>query len=90
MERVAQGRVWTGRAALEGGLVDRLGGLWSAVSVAKWKAGIDASKKVGPTCEEGWGQMRNALDLPRREEGGWTDWLDCGADCDGGEVESKD
>jgi protease-4 len=28
LERVAQGRVWTGRQALEASLVDRLGGLW--------------------------------------------------------------
>ena len=40
MERVAQGRVWTGARALEEGLVDRLGGIATAISMAKEEAGI--------------------------------------------------
>jgi protease-4 len=32
--QVAQGRVWTGRQALQRGLVDHLGGLWTALQVA--------------------------------------------------------
>ncbi|HET7293054.1 MAG TPA: signal peptide peptidase SppA [Vicinamibacteria bacterium] len=38
VDAVAQGRVWTGEEALEKGLVDRLGGLDAAVSVAREKA----------------------------------------------------
>lgn len=35
MENFAQGRVWTGREALARGLVDHMGGLWSAVDIAR-------------------------------------------------------
>jgi protease-4 len=38
VERVAQGRVWTGRQALDLGLVDRLGSLSDAVDLAREKA----------------------------------------------------
>ena len=37
---LAQGRVWTGRQALENGLVDALGSLADAVEVARIKAGL--------------------------------------------------
>jgi protease-4 len=40
VEKVAQGRVWTGRQALERGLVDRLGGLSDAVDLARERAGL--------------------------------------------------
>ena len=43
---VAQGRVWTGRQAVEHGLVDELGGLGRAIAVAKEHAGIDADDEV--------------------------------------------
>jgi protease IV len=43
---VAQGRVWTGRQALEHGLVDALGGLDTAVAMAKEKAKIPADEDV--------------------------------------------
>jgi len=46
MEEVAQGRVWTGKAALEHGLVDALGGISRAISIAKEKAGIAADQQV--------------------------------------------
>jgi protease-4 len=42
----AQGRVWTGRQALERGLVDELGGLDVAVRLAKQHARIDAKRDV--------------------------------------------
>lgn len=32
--KVAQGRVWTGKQALDRGLVDEIGGLWRALNVA--------------------------------------------------------
>ena len=38
VESIAQGRVWTGRQAQKNGLVDRLGGLQLAMSIAKEKA----------------------------------------------------
>lgn len=46
MEDVAQGRVWTGKAALERGLVDAIGGISRAVAIAKQKAGIADDQQV--------------------------------------------
>ncbi|KAJ7559074.1 hypothetical protein O6H91_04G068800 [Diphasiastrum complanatum] len=46
MEDVAQGRVWTGKAAKKRGLVDAIGGISRAVSIAKHKAGISNESKV--------------------------------------------
>ena len=46
VHRVAQGRVWTGTEALEHGLVDRLGGLDTAIALAKERAKIDADTEV--------------------------------------------
>ncbi len=40
IDAIAQGRVWTGRQALERGLVDRLGGLDDAVAEAATLAGL--------------------------------------------------
>ncbi|KAL2610043.1 hypothetical protein R1flu_028616 [Riccia fluitans] len=46
LEEVAQGRVWTGKAASERGLVDAIGGFWRAIAIAKQKAGIASDGKV--------------------------------------------
>jgi protease IV len=40
IEAVARGRVWTGRDALEAGLVDELGGLRDAVRIARERASL--------------------------------------------------
>ncbi|MBM3213098.1 signal peptide peptidase SppA, partial [Candidatus Poribacteria bacterium] len=40
VEKIAQGRVWTGKQAKEKGLVDELGGIHQAISIAKSKAGL--------------------------------------------------
>ncbi len=45
-EKLAHGRVWTGRQALENGLIDELGGLDRAIELAKAEAGIDAAEEV--------------------------------------------
>lgn len=45
-ETLAHGRVWSGRQALENGLVDELGGLDRAVAVAREMGGIEADAKV--------------------------------------------
>lgn len=47
VDQIAQGRVWTGERALQLGLVDKLGGLETAVETAKEIAGIPAGEKVG-------------------------------------------
>ncbi len=46
LHEVAQGRVWTGRQALERGLIDEVGGLDRAIALAKEKAGIDPGAEV--------------------------------------------
>ncbi|MCK4303128.1 MAG: signal peptide peptidase SppA [Candidatus Eisenbacteria sp.] len=45
-EKLAHGRVWTGRQAKANGLVDELGGLDRAIEVAKELAGIPADEDV--------------------------------------------
>jgi protease IV len=46
IEPLAQGRVWLGSQAKEHGLVDELGGLDTAVSLVKKKAGIPAGENI--------------------------------------------
>lgn len=46
IDAVAQGRVWTGRQARDRGLVDALGGLDTAIALAKERAGIPAEEDV--------------------------------------------
>lgn len=46
VRRIAQGRVWSGRAALKHHLVDRLGGLLDAVAEAKRLSKLPASSKT--------------------------------------------
>jgi len=43
---IAQGRVWTGKRAIEIGLVDELGGLDEAIAIAAKKAGLTDYKTV--------------------------------------------
>ena len=45
-DSVAQGRVWSGAAAVERGLVDEIGGLDTALRAAKSAAGIDPDAPV--------------------------------------------
>lgn len=46
VKKLAQGRVWTGAQAAQNGLVDRLGGLLTALDEVKEKAGIPKHQKV--------------------------------------------
>jgi len=45
-DAIARGRVWSGRQALRNGLVDRLGGLETAVEIAKRIAGIPEEQSI--------------------------------------------
>jgi protease-4 len=45
-ELLAHGRVWTGRQAVDNGLIDELGGLDRAIEVAKELAGLAADERV--------------------------------------------
>ena len=53
VEKLAQGRVWTGKQALELGLIDRLGTLEEAIQEAASRAGIE---------------VYNTLEYPQFEE----------------------
>lgn len=46
VDKVAQGRIWTGEDALKRGLVDRLGGIPEALDLAKEKAGLPKDQPV--------------------------------------------
>ncbi|MBD3183162.1 signal peptide peptidase SppA [Candidatus Poribacteria bacterium] len=46
VEEIAQGRVWTGQQAKERNLVDELGGLHLAITVAKTRAGLGDDDEV--------------------------------------------
>jgi protease IV len=46
VQEIAKGRVWTGADAEPRGLVDQLGGFWTAVAAMKQVAGIPADGKV--------------------------------------------
>ena len=42
VDRLGQGRIWSGRQAKENGLVDQLGGLNLAIAIARQRAGLEA------------------------------------------------
>ena len=46
IDEIAQGRVWTGQQAKANGLVDQLGGLYTAIGLAKQRAKIPADEDV--------------------------------------------
>src|SRR6185437_9500439 len=46
VQNIAKGRVWTGADAKSRGLVDELGGFWTAVAAAKKLTGIAANEDV--------------------------------------------
>ncbi len=46
VEKIAQGRVWSGKTALQLGLVDQLGGVKDAIKSAAKKAGLDEYEVV--------------------------------------------
>jgi protease-4 len=46
VDEIGQGRVWTGQQAFDQGLVDELGGIYTAVRRAKVAAGLDAEDDV--------------------------------------------
>jgi protease-4 len=61
VDKISQGRVWTGEQALKIGLVDQLGTLDDAVAYAAKKAGVEKSYKVveEPTPEPWYVNMLN-------------------------------
>ena len=53
IEKIAEGRVWTGATANELGLVDELGGLDKALEIAAEKAGVEAYSTITYPAKEG-------------------------------------
>ena len=56
VDKIAQGRVWAGKTALELGLVDKLGNLKDAIDRAAELAGIDNFRTYYPAEEQDWKQ----------------------------------
>ena len=73
VDRVAQGRVWTGQQAVRQGLVDEVGGLDAALARARQEAGIEADApvtlRVYPAREGLMERLRDALALRSIGEG---------------------
>jgi protease-4 len=61
IDAVAQGRVWTGQQARERGLVDALGGLDTAISIAKERAKIPKDEDVEVVVFSGQRTLYEAL-----------------------------
>lgn len=66
IHEVAQGRVWTGKAALQVGLVDELGTFRTALKLAKEKAGIEGevSLTLLPRQPSFWEQLLESQAAP--------------------------
>lgn len=60
VDKIAQGRVWTGEQALELGLVDKLGGMETAITVIKEKIGIPEEDDV---CLVQYPKMENPVKM---------------------------
>jgi len=54
IEKIAEGRVWTGATAKELGLVDELGGLDKAIDIAAEKAGVEAYSIINYPSQSGF------------------------------------
>ena len=77
IEPLARGRVWSGRDALERGLVDQLGGLHDAVRVARERAGLPDDAPVTPAVKvtplSRLGKPQNSEDPRAVTSAGWPD-----------------
>lgn len=66
VDRLGQGRIWSGRQAQENGLVDRLGGLSLALAIARERAGLgEKSFEIVQFPKKTWlSQIFGTLQLP--------------------------
>jgi protease-4 len=90
---VAQGRVWTGRQALQSSLVDRLGGLWDVKAALRERLSLPADapiRWVYPSAARGLRPRREDLELTsgvvswlRERLPGASDALELGLDLQG-------
>ncbi len=60
VDKIGRGRIWTGKQAKENGLVDQLGGLDQALSIARKKSGLE-------------GKVVQIVRLPKQSW--WAQWL---------------
>ena len=61
IDSIGQGRVWTGKQALELGLVDKLGGLDEAIEIAAAKANLESYKvSRHPAKKDFWQELLNS------------------------------
>jgi len=74
VDAIAQGRVWTGAQAKERGLVDALGGLDTAVSIAKQRAHIPADEEVDLVVYSPRRSFYEALSELGRSSSSFTSW----------------
>jgi protease-4 len=74
IDAVGQGRVWTGAQAKERGLVDALGGLDTAVAIAKQRAHIPADEEVELVMYSGRRSLYDALAELSRSSSSLTSW----------------
>ena len=76
VEKIAQGRVWTGRQALKVGLVDSLGGLEEAINAAAKAAGIlEFNELEYPQFEENLESMIQGITPSLKIESVWAKWV---------------
>ena len=76
VENLAQGRVWTGKQALENGLVDALGGLEDAIAMASEKAGLENYNVLEyPKFEENLENMLKGVTPSLELKSPWTNLI---------------
>ena len=46
VDKVGQGRIWSGTRGLDIGLVDEIGGLWESIRIAKSEAGLEPDARI--------------------------------------------
>jgi protease-4 len=76
VENLAQGRVWTGKQALENGLVDALGDLEDAIAMASEKANIESYNVLEyPKFEENLENILKGVTPSLELKSPWTDLI---------------
>ena len=72
--QLARGRVWTGEAAHDYGLIDTLGGYRTALNIAKRRIGIAPDQKVRlrvyPPPQEPWDALKKLFEQLTKEDSG--------------------